>query len=66
MPPFRTKHALVYVRLAGHSRRVSALRLDGAKAGMVRVFLRGRTYAVQQHLLAVPAEAWRPVHYTSG
>lgn len=46
MPPFRTKYAVVYVRLAGHSRRVSALRLDGAKDGMIRVFLRGRTYAV--------------------
>lgn len=46
MPPFQTKYALVYVRLAGHSRRVSGLRLDGVKDGMVRVFVRGRTYAV--------------------
>lgn len=46
MPPFRTKYALVYVRFAGHSKRVSALRLNGAKDGMVRVFLRGRTDAV--------------------
>lgn len=46
MPSFRTKYALVYVRLAGHSGRVSALRLDGATDGIVHVFLRGRTYAV--------------------